>query len=198
MLRGETGPASSPDGDDAGDDAGGAGDGAGARAGAGAGAGAEAGDGGGAGGGARAGYGDGEAGRRWWADLLVRVAAGEARLVVGTPDGAEAVLVGRAWLERLELRSAAAAASAVRLSSREVEVLELVDRGLTATAVAGRLGIAVNTVHQHLTMVRRKFGVRVTGEAILAARAAGLLTDGVPRPRVAADGAASPGPAADG
>lgn len=129
---------------------------------------------------------DPEDGRRWWDELLARVAAGEARIVVGAPDGTEAVLVSKAWLDRLELRSAVAPATALRLSSREVEVLELVDGGLTATAVAGRLGIAVNTVHQHLTMVRRKLGVRVTGEAIAAARAAGLLAT-PPRPRTAAE-----------
>jgi DNA-binding CsgD family transcriptional regulator len=115
----------------------------------------------------------------WWGEVLQRVADGEVRLVLAAPDGAEAVLVSGSWLDRLE-RRARAGSAAVRLSGRELEVLLLIDAGLTATAVAGRLGLAVNTVHQHLTMVRRTLGVRSTSEAVAAARKAGLIPDANP------------------
>lgn len=113
----------------------------------------------------------------WWGQVLQRVANGEVRLVLATPDGKEAVLVGKRWLDRLEQQASSAGTGTVRLSGREVEVLLLIDDGLTATAAAGRLGLAVNTVHQHLTMIRRTLGVRSTSEAVAAARKAGLLGD---------------------
>lgn len=127
----------------------------------------------------------------WWGRVLQRVADGEVRLVLATPDGEEAVLVSRRWLDRIERQTRAAGAASVRLSGRELEVLLLIDAGLTAAAVAGRLGLAVNTVHQHLTMVRRILGVRSTAEAVTAARKAGLIAD-------AAAGPYRPAPTADG
>lgn len=135
----------------------------------------------------------GATGVDWWGQVLQRVADGEVRLVLSTADGDEAVLVSKRWLDQLERRSSNAGAAMVRLSAREVEVLLLVDAGLTATAIAGRLGLAVNTVHQHLTMVRRTLGVRSTGEAVAAARKAGLLPDAAagpypPAPRSSSDG----------
>jgi pimeloyl-ACP methyl ester carboxylesterase/DNA-binding CsgD family transcriptional regulator len=56
------------------------------------------------------------------------------------------------------------------LSARELEVLELVARGLTNEAIAGRLYLSVRTVERHLTNVYVKLGV--SGKAGRAAAAA--------------------------
>lgn len=113
----------------------------------------------------------------WWGQVLQQVADGEIRLVLTTATGDEAVLVSKRWLALVEHRFSVVEPAPPRLSAREVQVLVMVDRGIAATGIAARLGLAVNTVHQHLTMVRRKLGVRSTGEAVLAARRAGLIPD---------------------
>lgn len=113
----------------------------------------------------------------WWGRVLQQVADGEIRLVLSTAAGDEAVLVSKRWLTLVERRFSVVEPTPPRLSDREAQVLVLVGRGIAATEVAARLGLAVNTVHQHLTMVRRKLGVRSTGEAVLAARKAGLIPD---------------------
>lgn len=121
-------------------------------------------------------------GRTWWENLLREVAAGHTRIVVPTSDGADAaVVVGKRWLDLLERALAEqvpSGADAARLSAREREVLALIADGTSAALTARRLGLAVNTVHQHLTMVRRKFGVASTADAVAAARRTGAL----PRP----------------
>ena len=56
------------------------------------------------------------------------------------------------------------------LSSRELEVLELVAAGLTNEAIAERLSLSVRTVERHLSNVYAK--LRVSGKAGRAAAAA--------------------------
>lgn len=112
----------------------------------------------------------------WWAELLRRVAAGEAQIVIRPVDGGEpAVLVGRRWLEVLEQAAVDQSPNPVRLSRRETEALDLAAARLTAAQTARRLGLAVNTVNQHLAAARRKFAVTSTAEAIALARRDGLI-----------------------
>ena len=66
------------------------------------------------------------------------------------------------------------------LSTRELEVLELVSRGLTNEAIAGRLCLSVRTVERHLTNLYRKLGV--SGKAGRAAAAA-VFVQGLGSPR---------------
>ncbi|WP_432520798.1 LuxR C-terminal-related transcriptional regulator [Kineococcus sp. SYSU DK006] len=68
--------------------------------------------------------------------------------------------------------------AAVRLTPREREVLLLVATGRTAAGAATVLGVAVNTVSQHLVGVRRKYGVSSTRAAVERARADGELPPG--------------------
>ena len=68
--------------------------------------------------------------------------------------------------------------AAVRLTPREREVLLLVATGRTAAGAAAVLGVAVNTVSQHLVGVRRKYGVSSTRAAVERARADGELPPG--------------------
>ncbi|MEW1958199.1 LuxR C-terminal-related transcriptional regulator [Kineococcus sp. NPDC059986] len=64
---------------------------------------------------------------------------------------------------------------AVRLTPREEQALRLVGTGLTAAETAAVLGVAVNTVSQHLVGARRKYGVTSTRAAVEHARRDGLL-----------------------
>jgi DNA-binding CsgD family transcriptional regulator len=55
------------------------------------------------------------------------------------------------------------------LTARERQCLALVARGLSGTQIADELGIAPNTVAQHLVAVRRKFRVSSTAAAVVRA-----------------------------
>ncbi|MBU1358620.1 MAG: helix-turn-helix transcriptional regulator [Gammaproteobacteria bacterium] len=52
--------------------------------------------------------------------------------------------------------------SSTLLTPRELEVLNLIARGLTAKLIARYLGISVNTVRTHRDNLRRKLGARNT------------------------------------
>lgn len=61
------------------------------------------------------------------------------------------------------------------LTCRERSVLGLLADGLTADAIARRLGISPRTVHAHLSHVYRKLGVSDRMDAVLVGHAAGLI-----------------------
>lgn len=111
-----------------------------------------------------------------WPDLLESVASGHQRLVLEASSGRRAVLLSESELVVLE-QAARTVNPRTLLTAREQEVLRLVADGLTGTAVAEQLGLATNTVAQHLTAVRRKLGVHNSADAIAAARATGQLAD---------------------
>lgn len=75
----------------------------------------------------------------------------------------------------LQARTAADAAAALNLTSREVEVLELLAEGLLARTIAARLGLSPRTVHKHLSNVYTKLGVHDRLVAVSIARAQGLI-----------------------
>ena len=60
------------------------------------------------------------------------------------------------------------------LSEREREVLDLIARGLTNSAIAEQLSIAPKTVRNHISNIFSKLQVVHRGEAIVRAREAGL------------------------
>lgn len=62
------------------------------------------------------------------------------------------------------------------LTPRERSVLALMDRGLTAKAVAEQLGISWDTARDHIQNVIEKLGVHSKPEAVYRARELGLLT----------------------
>ncbi|MGW2711923.1 response regulator transcription factor [Streptomyces sp. NPDC001356] len=66
-------------------------------------------------------------------------------------------------------------AGGVTLAPREVDVLSWVAAGATNAAVAERLGIGPETVKGYLRSAMRKLGAHTRGEAVTAARRAGLL-----------------------
>ncbi|WP_424858199.1 helix-turn-helix transcriptional regulator [Streptomyces sp. SAI-170] len=68
-----------------------------------------------------------------------------------------------------------AAPGAVDLAPREVDVLTWVAAGATNAAAADRLGLRPETVKSYLRSAMRKLGARTRGEAVAAARRAGVL-----------------------
>lgn len=66
------------------------------------------------------------------------------------------------------------------LSLRELEVLQLVARGLDNGAIAARLTVAEGTVKNHLGSICRKMEVRGRWQAVAEARRRGLII--APRP----------------
>ena len=60
------------------------------------------------------------------------------------------------------------------LTAREREVLDLIAAGLGNAAIAGRLGLATNTIGNHVTSIFAKLRVASRAEAIIRARRAGL------------------------
>lgn len=60
------------------------------------------------------------------------------------------------------------------LTSREVEVLDLVARGYDNATIAAHLGISTRTVRNHLNSVFSKLGVAYRPRAVVLAREAGL------------------------
>lgn len=112
-----------------------------------------------------------------WAGLLAVIGTGTQRLVLETSSGDRVVLL--AERELLALEEAARAVrpneSPGRLTARETEVLQLVAEGRSGVDIAVRLGLATNTVAQHLAAVRRKFDVPSSAAAVAAARRSGDL-----------------------
>lgn len=62
-----------------------------------------------------------------------------------------------------------------RLSERELEVLRLVDEGLSDSQIAAKLVLAVGTVKRHLNNIYGKLGVHTRTQALARARALRLL-----------------------
>jgi DNA-binding NarL/FixJ family response regulator len=60
------------------------------------------------------------------------------------------------------------------LTPREREVLTLIASGLSNAAIASRLGLAANTVGNHISNIFAKLQVASRAEAIVRARSAGL------------------------
>ncbi|MEZ7007594.1 response regulator transcription factor [Streptomyces sp. AD55] len=63
----------------------------------------------------------------------------------------------------------------VRLAPRELDVLACVAAGATNARAAERLGVGPETVKGYLRSAMRKLGAATRGEAVVAARRAGLL-----------------------
>jgi DNA-binding CsgD family transcriptional regulator len=63
------------------------------------------------------------------------------------------------------------------LSSRELEVLALIDQGFTNREISDRLTVALSTVKTHINNIYGKLGVQTRVQAIKEARALGLIDD---------------------
>jgi len=105
-------------------------------------------------------------------DEALGVAFRDGVAVVAT-DAGRVVIVPEARYHAL--RGLDGRGSLVTLTPREAEILGRVARGDAMATVSTDLGVALNTVAQHLVAVRRKYGVRSTALAVEAARADGLI-----------------------
>jgi len=65
------------------------------------------------------------------------------------------------------------------LSPRELEVLTLIDEGLTNAEIAQELTLAPSTVKTHINNIYGKLGVESRTQALKTAREKGLLRSGV-------------------
>ncbi|MEZ0163345.1 LuxR C-terminal-related transcriptional regulator [Kineococcus sp. LSe6-4] len=113
----------------------------------------------------------------WWGDVLRTVTDGDRRVVVEDAAGHRFVLVSEARYRALEEaeRGQGLTRPGVTLTAREREILQMIADGCPGSVVAERLGLAPNTVAQHLASVRRKYGVRSSAAAATAARRDGFL-----------------------
>lgn len=68
-----------------------------------------------------------------------------------------------------------AAIPGVNLTNREVEVLRLLGKGLTATEISGILGMSQNTCATHIKAIYRKLNVSSRAEAAIEADRRGLV-----------------------
>lgn len=78
----------------------------------------------------------------------------------------------------------------VDLTARELEVLGLLEKGLSKRQVGSELFVAFNTIHSHTRSIYRKLGASSRAEAIARAREQGLLSNhpGESRPWVMTTG----------
>ena len=63
----------------------------------------------------------------------------------------------------------------VSLTERELEVLRLLEKGLSKREVARSLFLSYNTIHTHTKSIYRKLGVLTRSEAIQQAHERGVL-----------------------
>ena len=64
---------------------------------------------------------------------------------------------------------------ATNLTPRQLEVLHLLDQGLSTQQLAGRLGISIETVRNHIRAILRALGVHSRLQAVAEARKRGLV-----------------------
>jgi DNA-binding NarL/FixJ family response regulator len=65
--------------------------------------------------------------------------------------------------------------AALKLTARQVEVLQLLAEGAQAKTIASRLDIAETTARNHIAGVLRRLGCHSQLEAVAEARRAGLI-----------------------
>ena len=87
----------------------------------------------------------------------------------------KASCLSRSRSRRFASRPAVPAAPVDVLSDREREVLALVAEGLPNAEIAVELGVAVNTVRNHVRSILEKLGLRNRVQAAVYAVRAGLL-----------------------
>lgn len=77
-------------------------------------------------------------------------------------------------------RRTATLANPAGLTARQVEVLRLLDDGLTNLELAERLYLSVKTVDHHVSAILAKLEVNKRRDAVRKARKLGILADSAP------------------
>jgi DNA-binding NarL/FixJ family response regulator len=108
-------------------------------------------------------------------------------MYIGTPTGRKLVSVSTISVHRNDeapvtlnlLRNGNAVQptpkAALKLTARQVEVLQLLAEGAQAKTIASRLDIAETTARNHIAGVLRRLGCHSQLEAVAEARRAGLI-----------------------
>lgn len=86
----------------------------------------------------------------------------------------DSATTSRMFDSMLRGKSAAERAQAAALTPRELELVQMVARGLRNKAIAERLAIQEGTVKAHLFHIYQKMGVRTRVELVLRSREAGI------------------------
>jgi DNA-binding NarL/FixJ family response regulator len=129
------------------------------------------------------------------ADIRRAIEAGvHGYLLVGSPlneliDGVAAVANGIRYMNLSVARRMADSLTRAALTSREIEVLNLVAGGHPNKAIARQLRIELGTVKSHMSAIMTKLGANSRTHAARIAAARGLVAEGVasaPAPRPAA------------
>jgi DNA-binding NarL/FixJ family response regulator len=100
-------------------------------------------------------------------------ALGDGRRLFTEEQEAKAILKLRELVNRARENSAVSG----KLTTRELEVLNLIAEGLTTFQMGKRLGLSARTVESHIARTYRKLNVRTRTEAVAKARRLGLLTE---------------------
>jgi DNA-binding NarL/FixJ family response regulator len=86
------------------------------------------------------------------------------------------VAAGEMVLDPAVVRPAPPAGERSRLTTRELEVLQLICKGLSNRAIASQLNVSVNTVAVHRANIMNTLGVHKTAELVVYAIQNGLVT----------------------
>jgi DNA-binding NarL/FixJ family response regulator len=90
--------------------------------------------------------------------------------------------VGRIPAAPSEPERATSTSTAIGLSKRESETLDLIARGYTYGEAARLMGVSLSTVQTHIRSIYRKLMVTSRGEAVFEAHKLGLLAPGLLQP----------------
>lgn len=119
------------------------------------------------------------------ADIRRAIEAGvHGYLLVGSPlneliDGVAAVANGMRYMNMSVARRMADSLTRATLTSREIEVLNLVAHGQPNKAIARQLRIELGTVKSHMSAIMAKLGATSRTHAARIAAARGLVEEGV-------------------
>jgi PAS domain S-box-containing protein len=113
--------------------------------------------------------------------LAVKTGAGGRKdvwvstIAVKNGDGPVYVHVLRNGVETVPIAPQPPSGRATRLTPRQLEVLSLIDEGLSAKAISSRLGISEPTVRNHIRSILLELGCHSQLEALAVARRRGLI-----------------------
>jgi DNA-binding NarL/FixJ family response regulator len=110
--------------------------------------------------------------------LLQEVAAGRIRLRLSYRSGEDLIIMSAKEVAELDARASGVPEGEAKgspLTGRETDILRLIAGGNGGSAVALELGLALNTVNQHLIAARRKLQVTSSKEAARLAQENGWL-----------------------